>query len=42
VKVALPTDIKLGKTIAMPGFATADAGSLVALAALDVYCGRVE
>jgi alpha-glucosidase len=42
VKVALPKDIKLRQTISMPGFGTADAGATVALAALDVYCGRVE
>jgi len=41
VKVALPEEIRLGKTIAMPGFTTADAGSTVALAALDVYCGKL-
>ncbi|WP_112605611.1 alpha-glucosidase family protein [Rhizobium sp. WW22] len=41
VKIALSKYIKLGKTIAMPGFGTADAGATVALAALDVYCGRV-
>ena len=41
VKVALPKDIKLAKTIAMPGFGTADAGATVALAALDVYCGKL-
>ncbi len=41
VKVALPEDIELGKTIAMPGFGMADAGARVALAALDVYCGKL-
>ena len=41
VKVALPKGIRLGKTIAMPGFTTADAGSTVALSALDVYCGAL-
>ncbi|ENN87986.1 putative alpha-glucosidase protein [Rhizobium freirei PRF 81] len=41
VKVVLPKDIKLGKTIAMPGFTTADAGSTVALAALDVFCAQM-
>ncbi|MBB3381620.1 MULTISPECIES: alpha-glucosidase family protein [unclassified Rhizobium] len=41
VKIALSKDIKLGKTIAMPGFGTADAGATVALAALDVYCGKL-
>ncbi len=41
VKVALPKGIRLGKTIAMPGFTTADAGSTVALSALDVYCGKL-
>ena len=41
VKVALPKDIKLGNTIAMPGFGTADAGATVALSALDVFCGKL-
>ncbi|MBM7049867.1 MULTISPECIES: alpha-glucosidase family protein [Rhizobium] len=42
VKVALPKGIKLAKTIAMPGFGTADAGAMVTLAAQDVFCGQVE
>jgi alpha-glucosidase len=41
VKVALPEDIKLGVTVAMPGFGTADAGAAVTLSALDVYCGKL-
>ncbi len=41
VKVALPKGIRLGKTIVMPGFTTADAGSTVVLSALDVYCGAL-
>jgi len=41
VKVALPEGIKLAKTIAMPGFETADAGATVTLSALDVYCGEL-
>ncbi|MFK0162329.1 alpha-glucosidase family protein [Rhizobium sp. NPDC090279] len=42
VKVALPKGIKLARTIALPGFASADAGATVALAALDVYCGMLS
>ncbi|CAN7356261.1 alpha-glucosidase family protein [Rhizobium rhizogenes] len=41
VKVALPEGVKVAEAMPMPGFGTANAGKIITLAALDVFCGQV-
>lgn len=42
VKVALPEGVKVVKAVPMPGFGAANADEVITLAALDVFCGKVD
>ena len=42
VKVALSKGMKLAKAVSIPGFGAATADEVIMLAALDVFCGKVE
>ncbi|HEX8044608.1 alpha-glucosidase family protein [Rhizobium sp.] len=41
VKVALPEGVRVTKVVRMPGFEGSDAGEMVILTALDVFCGEL-
>ena len=42
VKLALSKGMKVAKAVPMPGFVAAAADEVITLAALDVFCGKVE
>ena len=42
VKLALSKGMKLAKAVSIPGFGAATADEVIMLAALDVFCGKVE
>ena len=42
VKVALSKGMKVAKAVSIPGFGAATADEVIMLAALDVFCGKVE
>jgi alpha-glucosidase len=42
VKVALPEGVKVVKAVPMPGFGEGNDNDRITLAALDVFCGKVE